>query len=221
MQLPESTDFTDWLRRVFDHPVSYPAWHWADDADTSEPTPSDCVKCLTRLFEEPEIASATYSDAQINQGLNFLVSHSCSNYAYCFIGSSVDWHPRQRGIRAIGTLFEKLFARKCSDHLLHLDEPGANTLNSICYMWWDIFPACGHPASPSEIEAYDELLAVMQRILALDSLACQESALHGLGHWQMYYPEVVRPAIEDFLARAEMRQELRAYAEHAWHGYVQ
>jgi hypothetical protein len=36
-----------------------------------------------------------------------------------------------------------------------------------------------------------ELLAVMKEILTLDSLACQESALHGLSHWRHHYSRFV------------------------------
>ena len=66
-----------------------------------------------------------------------------------------------------------------------------------------------------------ELLGVMKQVLALDSVACQESALHGLGHWQMDYPECVRNAIDEFLARSkDARSELLAYAERVRTGYI-
>jgi hypothetical protein len=62
----------------------------------------------------------------------------------------------------------------------------------------------------------------MRRILAVDSVACQESALHGLGHWQRHYPTFVREAIDEFLTtRKNMRRELREYAQCARHGCVQ
>lgn len=217
-----TTAFDDWLRQVFDHPVADPAWHWDVEADTAEPAPPDCVAYLTRLFEEPESALAPYSDAQINQGLWYLVDASCSNYAFSLIEPEVAWPQRRRGLRAMATLFERLFARRCSEHLLHRDEAGAGPSNPVCYMWWDVFPAHGRPTEPAYAAVDVELLAVMQRALALDSLACQESALHGLGHWRLHYPGVVEQTIDEFLARSGgIRQELREYAECARLGYVQ
>jgi hypothetical protein len=217
-----TTAFDEWLRQVFDHPVADPAWRWGVATDTPEPAPRDCVAYLTRLFEEPEPALAPYSDAQINQGLWYLVDPSCSNYAFSLVEPEVPWPQRRRGLRAMATLFERLFARRCSDHLLHLEEVGAGPLNPVCYMWWDVFPAFGRPTEPDYAAVDVELLAVMKRALALDSLACQESALHGLGHWQQHYPGVVEQTINEFLARADgMRPELREYAECARLGYVE
>ena len=39
----------------------------------------------------------------------------------------------------------------------------------------------------------------MDRMLGLNSLACQESALHGLGHWQAKYDRQVSAIIDCFL----------------------
>jgi hypothetical protein len=88
-------------------------------------------------------------------------------------------------------------------------------------MWWDVFPTQGRPADLAYSEVDAELLAVMKQVLALDSLACQESALHGLGHWQEHYAAVAAKTIDEFLARrGSMRPELRAYAEDARQGHV-
>jgi hypothetical protein len=221
MQQADEAVYHNWVQQVFDHTVTDPAWHWDSEAATSEPPPSECVVYLTRLFELPEIL-APYSDAQVNQGFWYLVSNASSNYMFSLIEPGVGWPQRRRGIRAIATLFDRLFARRCSEHLSHFDEVGAGMLNSVCYMWWDIFPAAGQPENPDRVELDAELLAVMKRILTLDSLACQESALHGLGHWQMYYSREVERAIDEFLARAgPMRQELREYAMCARRGIVQ
>lgn len=213
--------YLDWIRHVFDHAVTKPAWHWDLKADTTEPAPLECVAYLTRLFQEPEIL-ASYSDAQVNRGFWYLVDNSCSSYMFSLIEPGVPWPERRRGIRSIATLFARLFDPRCSDHLSFIDEAGASPLNLVCYMWWDIFPACGQPGK-AEIAPLDaELLGVMKQVLTLDSLACQESALHGLGHWHMTYPEFVEQTIDEFLARnGEIRVELRSYADSARQGCVQ
>ena len=59
------------------------------------------------------------------------------------------------------------------------------------------------------------VLALLSDILTMDSLACQESALHGLGHWSYYYRAKVRKIIAGFLAGLPEGAALRAYARAA------
>jgi hypothetical protein len=220
MEQPEASQFSHWLRLVFDHPVTVPKWYWSEGTDDEEPDPEpqECVKYLTRLFENPITILEPYSDAQINHGLWYLTDPSCSNHSFALIRPGVALPQR---LRAISTLFEQLYASRCTDHLCHLDEPGAGDLNTSCYMWWDVFPAYGQPDDPDHVELDPEILGVMRRTLALDSVACQESALHGLGHWEMYYPGFVQSAIDEFLRlNTALRPELREYAMNARRGYV-
>jgi len=61
----------------------------------------------------------------------------------------------------------------------------------------------------------------MDQTLALDSLACRESALHGLGHWHARYPQGVEQIIDDALGRAQAwPPDLLAYARIARTGCV-
>jgi hypothetical protein len=213
--------YPEWVRHIFDHPVSDPAWYWALEADTTEPPATTCVAYLTQLFTDPKPILARYTDAQLNQGFWYLVSNACSNYMFTLLEPEVVWPARQAGLRAITNLFAQLFANRCSPHLSHLDERGANSLNGVCYMWWDLFPTWGQPESSTETLVDAELLAVMQRVLALNALACQESALHGLGHWQRRYPTVVKETIDMYLKRQpRLDPRLRQYAFSARRGCV-
>ena len=66
-----------------------------------------------------------------------------------------------------------------------------------------------------------EILGVMESTLQLDSIACRESALHGLGHWQRHYPQRVGEIIDAFLMKHRvLRKELEQYAMNAYTGYV-
>jgi hypothetical protein len=69
---------------------------------------------------------------------------------------------------------------------------------------------------------FDEtILGVLESTLQLDSIPCRESALHGLGHWQPYYPERVGEIIDQFsMTRPEMPDKLRTYMLNAYTGYV-
>ncbi len=88
-------------------------------------------------------------------------------------------------------------------------------------MRWDLFPTWGQRESSTEAVVDAELLAVMQRVLALNSLACQESALHGLGHWQRRCPAVVEETIDMYLKHElGLDPRLRQYAFSARRGCV-
>ena len=88
-------------------------------------------------------------------------------------------------------------------------------------MWWDISFRL-EDEEPERRKLDPEILRVMGRILELESLACKESALHGLGHWQEDYPSEVREIIDRFLSRSEgERPGLLEYAAQAREGNVE
>jgi hypothetical protein len=214
--------FEAWVAHVFDHDVAQPEWYFKSDADYWQGSASLTLAHLTRLFEDPESPLSSYSDAQLNQGFWYLVSSSASEHSFALVDEEVPLDVRRRCLRSFVSLFQKLFAVRCSDHLAHVDEPGAKPLNSICYMWWDVLALYGRPAVPERHAIDEECLAVLSDILRLPSIACQESALHGLGHWALYYPSRVPPIIHGFLeSHAHLRPELSSYAQQASRGHVQ
>jgi hypothetical protein len=215
--------FEQWLTHVFDHPVdnTKQEWYWDSDADWWDGANADTIQFLTQAFENAAVLFQPYTDAQLNQGLWYLMSNACSNHMFALLDSSVPWPARQRCVRSIYKLFAECLAKRCTAHLSHLDEPGASPLNSVCYMWWDIIPLIGQPNNPERSEIDKEILGVLGSTLRLDSIACQESALHGLGHWHLYYPQQVEEMINTFLENHKvMREELRTYAMSAYRGCV-
>jgi len=218
--------FEQWLIHVFDHPVDTlsNAWYWDIDRDWWEEDTTDTLAFMTYAFEHAADVFQPYSDTQLNQGLWFLASNACSSHMFALMNESLPWSARRRCIRSIRQLFEQCFAKRCSPHLSHLDEPGANPLNLVCYMWWDIIPLYGKPDDPApERREMDEtVLQVMESTLQLDSIPCRESALHGLGHWQHYYPGRVGEIIDKFSMRhPDLPEKLRSYMLNAYVGYVQ
>jgi hypothetical protein len=216
----EELTFEDWIRYVFDHPVTDPAWHFDTDSEYWDLADETVVCLLTETFERSGTVLLLYSDAQVNQGLWFLIGGGCSDYAHALKNTSVDLANRLRCILSFFTVFEQCFANRCSPHLSHLDEAGANPLNAVCYMWWDILPHHGIPSDPEFAIIDAAMIDVMERTLDLDHDACRESALHGLGHWRSSYPKVSE-IIARFLERTPtLREELQEYAEQAKKGYV-
>jgi hypothetical protein len=214
--------FEKWIDDIFDHPVNDPAWFWEPDADTCvEEDDETNVDYLARLFTESGRLLERFDDAQVDQGLNMIVSSSCSDHSYSIVSGHASWPARRRAIRSIYDVYEKCFAARCVEGLSHRDDV-ANPLNCICYMWWDVFPAWGDPKDSSRTEEVDEYIGVMERCLSLPHEACLEGALHGLGHWQLIFPERVEPIVDLFLReRNNLRPELISYARRARDGGVQ
>lgn len=89
-------------------------------------------------------------------------------------------------------------------------------------MWWDILPFFGQPEKPEHAKLDHEILSVMERTLNINHVVCQESSLHGLGHWAAAYPVDVSRIVDDFLSRnRSLRSELKQYAIVAKPGKVQ
>ncbi|HAZ09278.1 MAG TPA: hypothetical protein DCZ01_12345 [Elusimicrobia bacterium] len=203
--------------------MTRPEWFWETTAEADwEPAQDDFLAYITQAFERSEIAFRGFSNAQIAQGLRFLISPSCSDGMFALKDDNIPWLKRQGVVRAIRTLFRDCFAKRCSSKLSHLDEKNLDPLNGVCYIWWDVFPIYGAPQNTEQKDLDHEILAVMQSTLELNHVACQESALHGLGHWSHYYQDRVEKIIDQFLTHNEkLRPELRQYALQASAGRVQ
>jgi hypothetical protein len=77
------------------------------------------------------------------------------------------------------------------------------------------------PDDPDRAALHEAALATMQRILALDSIACREAALHGLGHWQREYPGQVERIVDRFFeSKGRIDPRLIDYAKAARCGCV-
>ena len=186
MASDEQISFDQWIAHVFDHPVSEPAWYFDMTSDywKGQPADADIVDYLTRTFEECDTVLRSFSDAQVSQGLNYVLSACLSEYAFTLLETEVPLVDRLRCIDAMATLFERYFAVRCSAHLSHLDvettPEDVGPLNAICYMWWEVLPMHGlieHRPEHPDAETLDRaIIAAQRRILKLDSIACQDKA---------------------------------------------
>src|SRR5947209_6151609 len=119
--------FEEWLTFVFDHPEDEPRWYDDWRADRWNSPSSLTVEYLTRTFEHAAEALAPYTDLQVANGLHFLVNgeiiHALEDVS---VLGGAPWPARRRGLLSMYELFAQCFARRCSPHLSHLDEEGAN-----------------------------------------------------------------------------------------------
>ena len=82
-------------------------------------------------------------------------------------------------------------------------------------------PVYGGPAPEDRRALHLAALETMASILRFDSLACQESALHGPGHWHNAFPKRIESLIDDFLrTHPDARPQLLAYARSARCGCI-
>ena len=87
--------FFDWVRRVFDRSITAPSLA-SEDTDWND-LPSDvALNYLTLLFEESSEVLSSYSDAQVNQGLWFVVGSG--ENCYSLLDLSIAWTARRRGV---------------------------------------------------------------------------------------------------------------------------
>ena len=85
-------DFQGWINHVFNRPVAKPEWFWQTTAEASwEPSGEDFISYFTRTLENPRETLQPFSDAQINQGLNQLISPSCSNAIHALKDDKIPW----------------------------------------------------------------------------------------------------------------------------------
>lgn len=179
------------------------------------------LSLVIRLFSSISDVTQRFGDARIALGLQNLLSVDSSDELLLLIEKDIDEELRLRAAGSMERVFSDCFALRCSPHLLHLEEEGANPLNSICHMWWEYFPV-GPAQNLASQRAIDvRIINVMKNCLFLPSAAVQESSLHGLGHWVQEYPNLIEPIIDGYIARkSAARPELLAYAKKARTGII-
>lgn len=211
-----------WIAEIFDHPVTDPAWY--HDLDLEEPpevSPADAAQLIAATFEGAGTLLSRFSDAQLNHSFWFLVNPGNSDYMFCIKDQSVPWPLRQRVLQSFVPLFRDVMAVRCSPVMGSESEPASSALKSACYMWWDLICLIGNEEDDPEL--LQEVPRVLEALLAIDHVACQESAIHGLGHWAFYQREPAVSVLGRYLERADsqgLRPELVEYAEHAMTGMI-
>lgn len=211
--------YHEWLPYVFNHPVSDPAWYFDLDRPDFVVGPTDCVELLTLTFRRAGTDLTGFTDAQVNQGLWFIVSPAVSDYMFPFRSTEVPVDSRVRAIESIHSLYAECFAKRCSETLGHLSEPSSD-LNPICYMFWDICPLSHSKGAPDREAMEDAVFSVLQKTLTIPHRACREGALHGLGEIAPTYRERIQGIIDSFLRDYRIDEALRAYALNAKDGHI-
>ncbi|MEZ5691703.1 MAG: hypothetical protein R3D71_08580 [Rickettsiales bacterium] len=194
-----SISYEEWVEKIFNPLVEGQYYYWDDNRTYSDIddiiSSVDKIEYLIRLFEHSEDELSMFSDKQVSKGLWYIAGNS--EYTEVWKDDKINERQKKQFIESIYKLFVGCFVNRCERCLGHLDEKGTNPVNSICYMWWDILPII----SSKKTDDYLLFLDIMKKILSINHVACQESALHGLGHWHNSHPEIVEDIIDNYLAR--------------------
>ena len=194
-------------------------WYCDIDGDWWSPEPRIGIAHLTRLFANGPEVLQWLSDAQIAQGLTGMINTMAVGDQPWMRDVATPAQERARACSAVARFFADMLAPRCSPTLGHLSEDGG-PLNMVTYVWWESFPGFTNPDDPERALVDQAELGSLGAVLALDSVACQESALHGLGHWVRREPRCEK-IIDNYLASGRAaRPELGDYARAARGGCI-
>jgi hypothetical protein len=210
---PTPPRYRDWLSYLFDREATDRAWYQTADVLPFEGEPAEIAELFVHTMRNCGRDLAGFSDRQAAEGLQFLTNPSCGDVVFQLTRKPLSKDAREAVILSIETLYSDCFTPRCAPVLGHLDEPGANPLNRVCYMLWDVSPLLsGTPRA---------VLQVIEAGLTSPNPACQESALHGLGHFPASEGrDETANMIASYLRTQRPTAKLRAYAERAARGAI-
>lgn len=208
-----SLDFDQWLKFLFDHPVSDLSWHIDVISASDYVITKNAVmlEYLSRLFKDPSVLG-DYSPGQLEQALWALISNE-PPFLEQLWNEEIPLALRKECIESMADLYEKLFA---------IHPLGESPYSA--YMWWDLLTwhydlENGIPDDTDDAAIQQTIHNTLCRILMIPSDHCVKAALHGLGH--LKHPQGPG-AIDDFLAkRHDLSKELRDYALQCKEGRIQ
>jgi hypothetical protein len=212
--------YQEWIQYVFNHPVNDPQWYFDLDAPDFRAAEEDYADLICETFSRAGDDLVRFSDAQVNQGVWFLASPSGSNFIFSLRDGEVPTRKKVAGIRSIYDLYRDCFAKRCTETLGHVDEPGASDLNPICYMFWDVCPISYLDGAKDPRDLEDAVFSVLEDTIRLPHRACIEAGLHGLGEIAYRYEARVRQVVDAFLETTRLDPTLRGYAERAREGCI-
>ncbi|HNY26004.1 MAG TPA: hypothetical protein PKH31_01355 [Candidatus Sumerlaeota bacterium] len=217
--------YDDWIRFLFDRPVTRKKWYDEYEFEGFHAEPLELVRLLTATCRRCGTDLEPFSDGQVALGLNYLFIPTVSDVIDPLKNEAVPVADRIEAIESLLTLYTDCFARRCEDRMSHVDDGRRplNDLNLRCYMLWDESGLDYWERVPGKERFYAAVAGVLEQVLRIDHTACIESALHGLGHIQMYAHNEVKFALKGWPNHHKRRfpDALYAYAREASLGQVQ
>jgi len=210
-------EFTQYL---FERSVNGTEWYFRDEHEDLDIAKDILVQLSANVLKGIAKTSDQFGETQMCMGLQYLINPSCGPIPYLYLDTSIAFSVRADAITSMEVVFRDLFARLINGRGIYNNSSGSPlTYREMCYMWWDVFPRHGVPRRSDMDETDAVICRTICSILKIDNFACQESALHGLGHWFSSRPDEVVEEVRSFLSSAPA--ELKQYAMDAMQGRVQ
>lgn len=213
--------FEEWLRFSFDRPAAPSQggdeWYWRSEFEGELLEWAEAreafVRYMTKLLREPSCLAA-FSREQVAQGLWFLLGPSPASWDEVPYESELDLEARRELVRSVPEFFERYFAPQLANAAPAYGADAGDELAIACFMWWDLWrPFVDVPPSADHVAVDREILAALRTIASGSTVACIESALHGLNHLHERMPDEVEQCIDELLERSsEWPESLREYA---------
>ena len=120
----------------------------------------NCIK----LFKKPKILLETFTNEQIEKGLEFILGVDAFITMWLWDKNN-NPQIRREFIYSMKNVFTEIFTEI--------------KLENLCFMWWDYLRGFDND---KDLQVFDWMFETLSQILEIDSTDCQLSALHGLGH---------------------------------------
>lgn len=215
-----------WMRRFRDGSDAYRAWlkltfegtistGWQHGDSPMDDYPDDWRAYEERCFLLGALCQragedlASYSDQAAGYGLYFTFSNASSSTSEALTEQTVERDLRVAAIRSLPILYRDFFAVRFPTGQWE-DRPGP--LADCLYMLWDM-AAFGYDLTIEQMsDIGEDLLDVLADILAIENVACTQSALHGLNHMVPKSARASKVIDEWLTAHPSISKELRAEA---------
>jgi hypothetical protein len=201
--------YGQWLKAIFDCPEGTDSYA---DRDTLEfwNNPELALGLIAKTFREVHFHVESYSRAQILSGLEYMNSVGGGCFLESLKDPNVSLAAKKEVVDSMLEMFKNYFVKQIDPLFWKEDDPAVR----VCHMWWD--------QSSIHCEADKVLAELITRVLGLQSqiqhIAVQSSAIHGLGHWHKFYPELTTEALETLLRGGLYEKADECYVKEALAG---
>ncbi len=157
--------FEDWVEFVFDSKWSSSKYEdYVELADLDGDIEVFVKNCI-KLFENPAFLLEKYEPEQLEGGFfGFILNPKVSLDFWIWDKNSAPDLRRQFLFSSVN-VFKQVFTKKPLEH--------------SCFMWWDCLRNFDED---KDLKTADWMCEALSQILEINSVDCQLSALHGLGH---------------------------------------
>jgi hypothetical protein len=137
---PPPPRYDEWLSYLFNRDVTDPAWYHCADTLPFPGASTEIAALFIHTMRNCGRDLARFSNGQVAAGLQHVINPSCGNIVFQLMQKPLPKDAREEVILSLSVLYSNCFTPRCAAVLSHLDQPGANPLNSVCYMFWDVTP---------------------------------------------------------------------------------